>query len=142
MSNIVKFFVATRAGALGVMNSGVDASFRTASFGNFDVEEALLDWEAHLTGQSFESLVGQGLPLAVADDEAGSAVFLLSDELLAQLLAASSSQIDELAGWWVQEKAANGVEIDRSIALIILQELVDLIRQERGTDEGVYCWTT
>ncbi|MEV5194775.1 hypothetical protein AB0K86_20015 [Streptomyces clavifer] len=142
MSSIVKFFVAARADAFDALNSGPDASFRVISFGNFDAEEALLDWESHLTGNSFEALVEEDIPEVVAEGDGGPAVFLLSDSLLNAFASSSTSQIDDLAQWWVNEKADSGMEIGLPISLSILHTLVDLTRQEREHQEGIYCWTS
>ncbi|MFF0010673.1 hypothetical protein [Streptomyces sp. NPDC005374] len=141
MSSIVKFFVASEEGATGALNYGPGSSLRAAGFGNFDAEEALLDWESSLTGVPFESLVESDLPEVVAEIDDGPMVFRLSDELLSSLISSSSSEIRELALWWVGEKSANGVEIELPAALDILQRLVDLARSVDETGMGVYCWT-
>ncbi|MEV6655404.1 hypothetical protein [Streptomyces sp. NPDC051219] len=142
MSSIVKFFAATKVDALDALNSGPDASFRVISFGNFDAEEALLDWESHFTGRSFEALVEEDIPEVVAESDGGPAVFLLSDSLLDAFSSSSTSQIEELAQWWVNEKAESGMEIDLPVSLGILRALVELTRQEREPQEGIYCWTS
>lgn len=141
MSNIVKFFAAARADALGALDSGPNTLVPVATFGNFDAEEALLDWEAHLTGRTFESLVEDDIPDVVAEgSEGGPIVLSLSDDLMDALTTASSSQIDDLSRWWAGEKADGGTEISPSVASEILQELTGLIRQARDSGEGVYCW--
>lgn len=142
MSSIVKFFVAAREGAVDALALGPDSSFRTLSFGNFDAEEALLDWEAHLAGVSFESLVDGDFPEVIAEDDEGASVFLLSDDLMDSLAAASDSEINELALWWVAEKSADGIEIELPVASLILKSLVDLIREEREPGQHVYCWAS
>ncbi|MER6243118.1 hypothetical protein [Streptomyces griseorubiginosus] len=142
MSSIVKFFVASREGATGALSSGPDSSLRSAVFGNFDAEEALLDWESSLTGIPFESLVESDLPEVFAEVDDGPMVFRLSDELLGSLTSASSSEIHELALWWVEEKSANGMEIEFPVALSILQSLVELALSADGPGMGVYCWTS
>ncbi|UUU34851.1 hypothetical protein JIX56_36135 [Streptomyces sp. CA-210063] len=141
MSSIVKFFVATREDAIDTLNTGPIASTRIISFGNFDAEEALLDWEAHLTGKTFSELLDNDVPEEVAESDDGPVVLLLSDALLNSLSSASSSQLDELAMWWASKKAVEGIEIDPPLAANILQELVELIHQQREPDESVYCWT-
>ncbi|MFD5116090.1 hypothetical protein ACFWNG_27900 [Streptomyces sp. NPDC058391] len=142
MSSIVKFFVATSEAAVGMLDTGPDASFPLASFGNFDAEEALLEWEARLTGRSFEGIVEEGIPEVVAESEGGPAVILLSDALLNLLVSTSIDLVNELARWWVDEKAHEGMEIDLCVAQSILRELVALIRRERESGEDVYCWTS
>jgi hypothetical protein len=140
MSNIIKFFVTTRTQALAALTAGPDTSIRVATFGNFDAEEALLEWESHLTGRSFDALVAEDLPEVVAEIEDGPVVLALSAELT-EALTSQNRSIDELAHWWVDEKADDGMEIEPLIASEILQELVDLINQEREAGEHVYCWT-
>ncbi|GAA4084880.1 hypothetical protein [Actinomadura miaoliensis] len=140
MSTIVQFFVATRASARAALLGGPSASRTVVECGNFDVEEALLDWEAHCAGRSFEEIAEAGLPEVLAEIEDGPAVFSLSDTLVRSLGTASSSEIDELARWWVERKAEDGAELDPFVALGILRELAELIRGERDSEEHVYCW--
>lgn len=141
VSSIVKFFVATRVDAIDALNSGPVGIPRVVTFGNFDVEEALLDWEAHLTGRSFQALVNDDLPETVAESEDGPIVLSLSATLLDALSDLSTSRLEELAEWWVVEKEDDGVGIDPSVSLDILRALVNLVRQERESQEGLYCWT-
>ncbi|GII88918.1 hypothetical protein Ssi03_69080 [Sphaerisporangium siamense] len=140
MNKIVDFFVTTRPNAAGVLGSGPLRSFPTASSGDFDAEEALLDWESHLTGRSFDDLAEDDLPETVADG--GNAVVLaLSDTLVSALRAASDPRIEELAQWWAEEKARDGFALDPFTALDTLRRLTDLIRRKRSPGESVYCWT-
>jgi hypothetical protein len=141
MSSIVKFFVATRADAFDMLQTGPDVSFRVASFGNFDAEEALLDWESRLTGRSFETLVHEDIPEMLVEDESGMAVFAMSDTLVNSFASASGSQIEDLAEWWVNEKSGSGMEIALPVALDILRQLVDLVLVQRKSGERIYCWT-
>lgn len=71
MSNIVKFFVATNDGAVDSLRIGPDSSLHSITFGNFDAEEAILDWEARLTGIPFDSLVESDLPEVVEESDGG-----------------------------------------------------------------------
>jgi len=71
MSNIVKFFAATNDGAVDSLRLGPDSSLNTITFGNFDAEEAILDWEARLTGIPFNSLVECDSPEVIAESEGG-----------------------------------------------------------------------
>ncbi|MFF1961120.1 hypothetical protein ACFVWX_29630 [Streptomyces sp. NPDC058220] len=142
MSSIVKFFAAANEGAVDALAGGPNSSFRALSFGNFDAEEALLDWEAHLTGVSFESLVDRDFPEIIAEGDEGASVFLLSDALVNSLAVASDSEVRELALWWVGEKSVDGFEIELPVASVILQSLVDLTREELQPGTHVYCWTS
>jgi len=141
VSTIVKFFAATQQEAVDALDSGPDPSLHVAVFGNFDAEGALLEWEEGLTGTAFMSLVEKDLPEVVAEIEGGPLVLRISAELLNALTSASSARINELAAWWVQEKSADGVEIELSVAEEILRILADLVRAAREADLGVYCWT-
>ena len=142
VSNIVKFFLATRANALNALNSGPDPSLPVASFGNFDAEDALLEWESHLAGRPFEDLVQEDIPQVVAEIEEGPTVLVLSEALMGALVHAPATRIDDLAQWWVAEKEDGHIEISRSVALTILQAIVNLACQKRRSDESVYCWTS
>ncbi|MFJ5535169.1 hypothetical protein [Streptomyces sp. NPDC093261] len=143
MSNTVKFFVASREDAIGALEAGPGVQFPMAWFGNFDAEEALLDWEARLCGRSFEELVEDDLPEVIAEIEEGPAIFAVSDALADALGSASNHQIEELVRWWVAEKANDGMTIDQPIAFTILHGLAELIIQKReiGEQVQVYCWT-
>ncbi|WP_433334977.1 hypothetical protein [Spirillospora sp. CA-294931] len=141
LSSIVKFFVATKLDAMNSMQMGPDVMFPSLSFGNFDVEGALLEWESWLTSQTFAELVDAGVPEVVAESGDGPTVFLLSDAFVDSLVSAPASRIDELALWWVGEKLTEGIEIDSQVALEILHSLVGLVRQKRDPEERVYCWT-
>ncbi|MFG3032212.1 hypothetical protein ACGFZJ_27265 [Streptomyces sp. NPDC048253] len=141
MSNIVKFFVAAPSDATDALTHGPGASLRSIVFGNFDAEEALLNWEAHLTGSTFDDLLDRDIPEVFAEEEDGATVFLLSDGLLAELAGSPSSRIGETANWWAAKTAEDGFPIDAFVALRILEDLVRLIREERPSGESVYCWT-
>ncbi|GII65289.1 hypothetical protein Skr01_53740 [Sphaerisporangium krabiense] len=141
MNKIVDFFVTTRPNAAGVLGSGPRRSFPTASSCGFDAEEALLDWESHLTGRSFDDLADDDLPEIVADGENDAVILALSDALVSALGAASNPRMDELAQWWAEEKARDGLALDPFTALDILRRVTDLIRQKRSPGESVYCWT-
>ncbi|MFC9398663.1 hypothetical protein ACFTWS_36800 [Streptomyces sp. NPDC057027] len=55
MSIVIKFFVAPDAeAAAAVAEGGPDGVFESLTFGNFDAEEALIEWEGIFTGRSFE----------------------------------------------------------------------------------------
>ncbi|NRQ30854.1 hypothetical protein HII36_03240 [Nonomuraea sp. NN258] len=139
MSSIVTFFAARDERAADALTHDPDASSRALSFGNFDAEEALLDWQARLTGVSFESLVERDLPEVVAENDAGAAVFLLSDALVEALAAATDPEVRALASWWAEEKSADGIAIEPDAAALILRSLADLARAEREPGTHVYC---
>ncbi|WP_329362414.1 hypothetical protein [Streptomyces sp. NBC_01483] len=140
MSNIVKFFVATNDGAVDSLRIGPDSSLHSITFGNFDAEEAILDWEARLTGIPFDSLVESDLPEVVEESDGGALVLRLSEALVDSLDRASASQILDLASWWASEEKVGKIEL--AAAAGILQGLVELIREERRSGMFVYCWTS
>lgn len=141
MSSIIRFFVASPSDAIGSLNHGPGASLRVVEFGNFDVEEALLDWEAYLTNSTFDDLVDQDLPELVAGDDEGPTVLVVSDPLLTELGSISSFRQSELAKWWVDKKSRDGFVIELLVALQIIEDLIRLIREDRLPGERVYCWT-
>ncbi|MEW1873004.1 hypothetical protein AB0420_33780 [Streptomyces caelestis] len=141
MSSIVRFFVASPSDATASRARGPNASLRSVTYGNFDAEEALLDWESRLTGGTFDRLLEGGGPEVVAEDEGGPTVFLLSDALLGELASLSDVRIGDTAAWWTEKKARDGFPIDLPVALRILQDVVRLVREERPAGENVYCWT-
>lgn len=70
MSIIIKFFVAPdHDAAAAVVEVGPDDFFESLTFGNFDAEEALIEWESIFTGQTFEGLVAADVPEVVADPD-------------------------------------------------------------------------
>ncbi|MEV8547544.1 hypothetical protein [Streptomyces sp. NPDC051572] len=62
MGTIIKFFVAPDHDAAAVVEVGPDGVFESLTFGNFDAEEALIEWESIVTGQTFEDLVAVEIP--------------------------------------------------------------------------------
>ncbi|RDI30994.1 hypothetical protein [Lentzea flaviverrucosa] len=136
MSSIVKFFAATNEEAAA---HGPDPSSRPLSCGNFDAEEALLHWEEHLTGTSFDDLLDSDVPEVVAEHEdTGAWVFALSDALQRSLANASTAALDELARRWAESSTGR---IDPAIAADLLRNLADLIRN-RPPGTRVHCWTS
>ncbi|MFF7209419.1 hypothetical protein ACFZAU_02650 [Streptomyces sp. NPDC008238] len=63
MSAIVEFFVAPGdETAAAVVVGGPGGAFESLKYGNFDAEEALIEWEGIVTGRSFGELVDAGVP--------------------------------------------------------------------------------
>ncbi|MFE2417344.1 hypothetical protein [Streptomyces hokutonensis] len=144
MSTIVKFFAASgHEAAAAVVNGGPDGvSFESLSYGNFDAEEALLEWESVFTGRSFDVLVAAGQPEVVADpgDGEGPILFAASHALQDALAAADPYRLVEVGRLWVEERAASGDVFDQEIATGILSDLARLARGLRGQDQRLYCW--
>lgn len=142
MSKLVEFFIApddvVAALALG---DGPGRALESVSCGNFDPEEAVLEWECLFSGSSFEELVEADEPRVVAgQDNDGCVVFAVSDRLLSALSAAGEPQISEVAGLWSQLREQDGEAIGVDVAGEILGDLTRLARAAEGQGSGVYCW--
>ncbi|KUL69601.1 MULTISPECIES: hypothetical protein [unclassified Streptomyces] len=142
MSIIVKFFVAPDdTSAALTLQTGPGRAFESLSFGNFDPEEAVIEWECLLAGGSFEELVDAGEPRIVAgQDNDGCVVFAISPRLSTALADAGLSRLRDIAASWAQLRAEDGEAIDTEIAQAIVGELAGLVSTARRQDHGVYCW--
>lgn len=142
MSIIVKFFVAPDdASAASVLQTGPGRAFGALSFGNFDAEDAVVEWECLLAGGCFEELVEAGEPRVVADqDNGGCVVFAISPRLSAALADAERSKMADVAVSWAARRAEDGEVIDTEIAEVILGDLATLVSGARRDGLGVYCW--
>ncbi|MFE7618067.1 hypothetical protein [Streptomyces sp. NPDC057496] len=142
MSIIVKFFVAPDdASAALVLPTGPLRASESLSFGNFDPEEAMIEWECLLTGGSFEEIVEADEPRVVAGrDDDGCVVLALSPRLSAALAGAGPSGLRAVAAAWVARRAEDGETIDVEVAEAILGDLADLVGGARRRGQGVYCW--
>ncbi|WP_370740882.1 hypothetical protein [Streptomyces sp. Ncost-T10-10d] len=87
MGIIVEFFAAPDdVPAALVLQTGPRRAFESLSFGNFDPEEAVVEWECLLVDGSFEELVEAGEPRVVAGQgDDGCVAFALSSRLAAAL---------------------------------------------------------
>ncbi|MEU7510339.1 hypothetical protein [Streptomyces lavendulae] len=142
MSNLVKFFIAPDdVTASLVLRAGPGRALESVPCGNFDPEEAVLEWECLFSGSSFEELVEADEPRVVAgQDNDGCAVFAVSDRLLSALGAAEEPEISEVAGLWSQLREQDGEAIGVDVASEILGDLSRLARAAQGQECGVYCW--
>ncbi|MET7688461.1 hypothetical protein ABZT06_10850 [Streptomyces sp. NPDC005483] len=143
MSIVIKFFVAPgHDAAAAVVDGGPDEAFEPLSYGNFDAEEAMIEWESIFTGRSFDALVAAGEPEAVADldDGEGPVVFAASRALQGALAAVDQSRLVEVSQSWVEERASDGEAFDQDIATKILSDLARLARGIVGRDDRLYCW--
>ncbi|MET9079180.1 hypothetical protein ABZX95_45365 [Streptomyces sp. NPDC004232] len=144
MSIVIKFFVAPdHDAAAAVVEAGPDGVFESLTFGNFDAEEALIEWESIFTGRSFEELVAADEPEFVADpgDGEGPVVLAASRILQDALAAADEYRLVEVSRLWVAERAADREVFDQEIAAWILGGVADLARVIGEQEEGLYCWT-
>lgn len=142
MSIIVKFFVAPDDMSAGsALQTGPGQAFESLSVGNFDPEEAVVEWECLLTGGSFEELVDAGEPRVVASqDDDECVVFTISPRLSTALADAKPSRLRDVAVSWAHLRAEEGEVIDTEIAEAIVSDLAALISSARRQDQGVYCW--
>ncbi|MET9508726.1 hypothetical protein ABZX62_09665 [Streptomyces flavidovirens] len=70
MSIVVKFFAAPDdTSAALALPTGPGRAFESLSFGSFDPEEAVVEWECLLAGCRFEELVEAGEPRIVAGQD-------------------------------------------------------------------------
>lgn len=107
----MEFFVAPgHETAAAVVAGGPGRAFESLKYGNFDAEEALIEWEAIVTGRSFGELVDAGVPEAVADAGAweGPAVLAVSRALQDALAAADASRLAGIGEAWIRVRAEEG----------------------------------
>ncbi|MEL5958136.1 hypothetical protein AADR41_25830 [Streptomyces sp. CLV115] len=142
MSIIVEFFAAPNdASAARALRSGPQRAFESLSFGNFDPEEALVEWECLLTGGSFEELVEADEPRPVAGSEDdGCVVFAISPRLSSALAEAERSELKDVAVAWSSQRAEDGEVIDTETAEVILSDLAALVSGARRQGQNSYCW--
>lgn len=138
----MKFFVAPDdTSASLAIQSGPGRAFESLSFGNFDPEEAVLEWECLMVGGSFQELVEAGEPRIVAgQDNDGCVVFALSPRLSAALADAEHARLRDVAASWIQLRAEDGEVIDTQIADAIVGDLAALVSSARRQNQSVYCW--
>ncbi|MGN5392434.1 hypothetical protein [Streptomyces sp. JL7001] len=142
MSIIVKFFVAPDDTSAGLaLKTGPGRAFESLAFGNFDPEEAVVEWECLLAGGSFEELVEAGEPRIVAgQDNDGCVVFAISTRLTTALTDAGHSRLRDVAAPWAQLRAEDGEVIDTEIADGIVGDLAALVTSARRQNQSVCCW--
>lgn len=138
----MKFFVAPDDTSAGLaLQTGPERAFESLSFGNFDPEEAVVEWECLLAGGSFEELVEAGEPRIIAGlDDDGCVVFAISPRLSTALAEATHSRLSDVAASWAQLRAEDGEVIDTEIADVIVGDLAGLVTSARRQNQSVYCW--
>ncbi|MEK2495595.1 hypothetical protein WN990_39280 [Kitasatospora purpeofusca] len=145
MSGIVEFFVApSREVASAVVGSGPGEVFDSLTFGNFDAEEALIEWESILGSRSFAELVDAGVPEVVAepDDGEGPLLLLVSAALQRALAAADGHRLAEAGRQWVLVRAEEREVFDPEVAARILTGLAELANGIGDRQGWLYCRIT
>jgi hypothetical protein len=146
MSEYIEFFAAPDdAAAAAVHARGPGPSLTTVSgTGTYiDADDAVITWENLLTCRARPNMATCEEPRMVADYvNDGSAVFALSDELVAKLTEADSLRLQEIAEAWLAEVLRDGAEIDLDAALGILLGVAELAREAARSGDRVYCWVS
>ncbi|MFG2903263.1 hypothetical protein ACGFZH_40050 [Streptomyces zaomyceticus] len=142
MSTIVKFFAAPDDTSAGLaLQSGPGPAFESLSFGNFDPEEAVVEWECLLAGGSFEELFEAGEPrIVTGQDNDRCFVFALSPRLSTALADAGHARLSDVAASWTRLRAEEGEVIATEIADAIVGGLAALVSSARRQNQSVYCW--
>jgi hypothetical protein len=141
VSIIVEFFVAPDDASAALALQTGPGRAESLSFGNFDPEGSVVEWECLLAGGSFEELVEAGEPRIVADqDNDGCVVFAISPRPAAALADAERSKLRDVAVSWAAQRAEDGEVIDTEIAEVILSDLAALVISARRQGQNVYGW--
>jgi hypothetical protein len=140
MSIIIEFFIAPDdASAAGIEDRGPIGAFESVEYGNFDAVEAMVEWEAIFTGQSFEALVSAGEPRMISEGD-GPLVFVASAALQGALADATPDRLTEVGELWIEVRAEDGEPFDPEMVDGLLGDLADLARTARTRDHSLYCW--
>jgi len=138
MSSIIRFFVAPDDEvAATVVDGGPDDTFEAVTYGNFDADLALLEWDSLLTGRAFDDLLLASASGVITDEDDGALIVAASAELQQALSRASTADLGRIARLWAVERAAEGEVIDPELAREILTELG---RLSRTAEHRLYCW--
>lgn len=142
VSIVVEFFAAADdVSAALVLRAGPRRAFESLSFGDFDPEVAVVEWECLLSGGSYEELVEAGEPRLVAgQDDDGCVVFAVSPRLSAVLAGAERSELEDAAVAWSLQRAEDGEVIGTETAIVILGDLAAFVGSARRRGRNVCCW--
>ncbi|MFG2064737.1 hypothetical protein ACGFIK_25345 [Micromonospora sp. NPDC048871] len=142
MSEHIEFFRAPNdEEARAAHARGPKRGVKTVSGSFFDADDAIVTWENLLTGRLREPEARVDDPRMVAEwVNDGSAVFALSDELVARLVQADLPRLRNVAEAWQAERLRDGEDLDADVALGILVGVAGLAREAVQSDGGVYCW--
>ena len=144
MSKYIEFFAApSDAAAAAVRNTGPAGGYAIVDASNiyFDADDAVIAWR-NLLGRRpglYRSELDNLHTVADFVND-GSAVFALPEELVTDLIEASSLRLRAVAAAWVPAVVADGTEIDVDTAAVLLSRIADLARAAAGTEDRLYCW--
>jgi hypothetical protein len=144
MSEYIEFFVAPDdPTAATVHATGPGRAFTTVSGTFFDADDAVVTWQNLLTGGVRNNMVAGEEPRMVAPwVNDGSAVFALSDQLVAWLVRAEPPRLREIAEAWSADVKRHGDDIGPDTALGILVGVARLAREAVRSGHRVYCWVS
>jgi hypothetical protein len=138
MSSIIRFFVAPDdEAAATVVDGGPEGTFESVTYGNFDADLALLEWDSLLTGRAFDDLLLASAAGVITDEDDGALIVAASAELQQALASATEADLARIAGRWSDERAAEGDPVDPDLAREILTELG---RLAQTPEHRLYCW--
>src|SRR5687767_9923034 len=137
MSSIITFFVAPDdEAAETVVDGDPEGTFESVTYGNFDADLALLEWDSLLTGRAFDDLLRASAAGVITDEDDGALIVAASVELQEALTSASPADLARVAQLWAAERAVEGEVVDPELAQEILTELA---RLARTADHRLYC---
>jgi hypothetical protein len=144
ISEHIEFFAAPDdPTAAAVRTTGPAPYFTTVSGAFFDADDAVVTWENLLAGRAGNNMATSDNPRMVAPwVNDGSAVFALSDHLVACLVRTEPSRLQEIAEAWSAGVRQNGDDIGPDEALGILVGLARLARDAVRSGHRVYCWVS
>ncbi|MGC4812527.1 hypothetical protein ACLQ29_18535 [Micromonospora sp. DT228] len=147
MSERVEYFVAPSDEAAGAVHARgpkrQPQSYRTVSGASFDADDAAAAWEELLIGATRPGGVTSSEPRMVADFvNDGSAVFVLSDDVVTSLARAELPRLREVAEAWRADLLQDGADIDADTTLGLLVGVAELAREAVSSGQRVYCWVS
>jgi hypothetical protein len=140
MSSIITFFAAPDDEAAATVVDGDPAgTFESVTYGNFDADLALLEWDSLLTGRAFDDLLLASASGVITDEDDGALIVAASVELQEALSGASEADLARVAQLWAAERAAEGEDVDPELAHEILTALAGLAQTASAAEHRVYC---
>jgi hypothetical protein len=139
---MVRFFRAPARTAVADWNDAGVLADHLFECGNFDAEEAILEWESMASGMTVEELLANNIPEISWEGESGSFIMEIPIATSSWLLRASEGDIGELASFWSRNTERYGQKISQENAISIIREVGRLVAEARRDGEAVYCWTS